>query len=337
VTLVELMIGLALGLLVSAALAAVFARSSAARVEIDRAGQQIEAGRLALELLRDDVHMAGYYAGYAGGAWQAAGACIPRSGVPLSAGALGWQDSPPVAPLPIQGYAWGDLPAAEPCFGNPQRDTDALILRSVDPVPTTVAAVTPASHADDYYLQVSTCADTAIDPAARPIAVAAGGPGAAARFGLHQKDCATEAPLRRLVVRAYYVGRCSVCSGAADQIPSLRMVELASASATSAALVEGVEALRLEYLLDLDGDGRPDAIRRCKAGADPCTESDWANVVGVQVRLLARSLAPSPGYRDDKSYDMGLAGVIPPANDGYRRHQFEALIAAFNRAGPREP
>ena len=336
VTLVELMVAIVIGMLVLAALATLFSQSSLARNEIDRAGQQVENGRFALELLRDDIHQAGHYGGVGSGAQLRTGACIPRSGLPLSAAALGWQRDPPIVPAPIHGYAGGDTPAAESCLSSQQPNTDVLIVRSVESVGTMPGAVNASAFDNDYFIQASTCSDPTVDPVEQPFAVAPGGAGAAARFPLHLKDCATIAPLRKLVVHAWYVGRCSVCSGSGDGIPSLRLVELTGANASSVAVVEGIESMRIEYLLDSDRNGEIDTIRRCKAGINACTAADWSNVLAVQVRLLSRTLAPSPGYRDTKTYDMGLAGVIAAPNDAFKRHLFGAVVAAYNLAGPRE-
>ncbi len=335
-TLVELMVAIVIGMLVLGALASLFSHSSHARNEIDRAGQQVENGRFALELLRDDIHLAGHYGGVVGGAQLRVGACIPRSGLPLSASALGWQSDPPVLPAPIHGYASGDTPPAESCLSSQQPNTDVLVVRSVESVATTPGAVNGSALVNDYFIQVSSCSDRTIDPVDQPFAVAPGGPGAAARFPLHLKDCAAIAPLRKLVVHAWYVGRCSVCGGAGDGIPSLRLVELTGANASSVSVVEGIESMRIEYLLDTDGNGEIDTIRRCKAGVDPCTAADWSNIIAVQIRLLSRTLTPSPGHRDTKTYNMGLAGVIAAPNDAFKRHLFGAVVTAYNIAGPRE-
>ncbi len=336
VTLVELMIGITLGLLVMSAMAILFANSSAARAEMDRASQQIENGRLALQMLRDDIQQAGFFNGYAGGARQVVAACVPRTGVTLGAAALGWQSSPPLAPLPIHGYAAGDTPASETCLTNQKAGTDVLILRSVDSNAMAVASAAATGSANDFFLQTSACADPAVDTIDRPFVVAAGGSAAAATFTLHQKDCVTVAMVRRLVVRAYYIGRCSVCGGSGDGIPSLRMVELEGASATSQPVVDGIDSMRVEYALDTDNNGEIDAIRRCKIGADPCSAADWSNVMAVRVFLLARNLTPSPGYIDTKTYDMGLAGPLPAPTDRFKRHLYSATVTAFNQAGPRE-
>jgi type IV pilus assembly protein PilW len=334
--LVELMTGMAVGMLIVAAMAALFANSSAARSEIDRTSQQIENGRFALQVLRDDIHSAGYFYGYIDGARQIAEVCIPRSGVPLNTAALGWQTLPPQTPLPIHGYAAGDTPAAESCISNQKANTDVLILRRVESAAIAVASAADASNANDYFMQISACADAAIDAPDRPFVVAPGGSTATAAFALHQKDCATPAPVRKLVVRAYYIGKCSVCTGGGDGIPALRMVELAGASASSLSVVEGIESMRIEYALDTDDNGQIDTLKRCKIGVDACSPGDWRQVIGVRVHLLARNLTPSPGYTDTKTYDMGLAGTLAAPNDRYKRHLYSAMVIAFNLAGVRE-
>ena len=335
-SLVELMIGISVGMLILIALSVLFANNSAVSSEIERTGQQIENGRFALQLLRDDIHLAGYFYGYTEGKRQVVDACIPRNGATLNAANLGWQVSPPQTPLPIHGYAAGDTPASESCIANQKANTDVLILRSVESNSISVASAADASNANDYFMQRSACADVAIDASDTPFVVAPGGNSALANFTLHQKDCAMPAPVRKLVVHVYYIGKCSVCSGSGDGIPALRMVELAGATATNASLVEGIDSMRVEYALDSDNNGEIDTIRRCKKDIDTCSPGDWSNVVAVQVHLLARNLTPSPGYTDTKTYDMGLAGRLAAPNDHYKRHLYSTMIIAYNLAGTRE-
>jgi type IV pilus assembly protein PilW len=335
VTLVELMIALTIGLLAIGTMSALFAANSRTRAEIERAGQQVENGRFALDLLRDDVRQAGFFGGFSGVA-QIASPCVPRTGVALTAANLSWEPGTGRTPPAIHGYPAGEIPASDTCLSNAKSGSDALIVRSVEPLAVSVATAAGTSFANDWYLQASTCANPAIDSAATPFVVAPGGAGAATRFTLHEKDCVTPAPLWRLVVRAFYVGRCSVCSGAGDGIPTLRMVELSGSSATSAAVVEGIEAMRVDYGFDVAGAGRIDTLRRCRAAVDPCGAADWPRLAAVQIHMLARSLVASAGHRDAKTFDMGLAGAAGPFNDGYRRRLYSAQIAVLNLTGPRE-
>jgi len=335
VTLVELMIAVVIGLLAIGTMSALFAANSRTRAEIERAGQQVENGRFALDLLRDDVRQAGFFGGFSGIA-QVVSPCVPRTGVALTAANLGWDASTGRTPPAIHGYPAAEIPASDTCLSNARAGSDVLVVRSVESLAVSVATATGASFANDWHLQVSTCANVAIDSSTTPFLVAPGGAGAAGRFTLHEKDCVTPAPLWRLVVRAFYVGRCSVCSGAGDGIPTLRMVELSGSSATSTAVVEGIEAIRVDYGFDAAGSGRVDTLRRCRAAVDPCDAADWPRLAAVQIHLLARTLTASAGHRDAKTFDMGLAGTAGPFNDGYRRRLYSAQIAVPNLTGPRE-
>jgi type IV pilus assembly protein PilW len=60
-SLVELMIAIAIGLVIMAALTTLFAHSSRTREELERNSRQIENGRFALELVSSDLRLAGFY------------------------------------------------------------------------------------------------------------------------------------------------------------------------------------------------------------------------------------------------------------------------------------
>src|SRR5258708_28641814 len=59
-TIIELMIAITISLIILASLVAIFANNSRTRGEIERANQQTENGRYALQLITDDLHNAGY-------------------------------------------------------------------------------------------------------------------------------------------------------------------------------------------------------------------------------------------------------------------------------------
>lgn len=60
-SLIELMIGIALGLLVVAGVGTIFANNYRTRSETEKTNLQIENGRYATQLLTDEMRMAGYY------------------------------------------------------------------------------------------------------------------------------------------------------------------------------------------------------------------------------------------------------------------------------------
>jgi type IV pilus assembly protein PilW len=124
-TLIELMVGLTLGLIVTAGLLMVFARASAHGQDLARSGVQIENGRYVAELLREDLRLAGFY-----GEDSVTGRGLCRS-QPLQHCPTEWSGAPFTLPTPVHGYGAGD---AAGCLPNRRAGTDALALRRLDVV-----------------------------------------------------------------------------------------------------------------------------------------------------------------------------------------------------------
>jgi type IV pilus assembly protein PilW len=59
------------------------------------------------------------------------------------------------------------------------------------------------------------------------------------------------------------------------------------------------------------------------------------NVVTVRIHVLARSLEPTQGYSDTKTYTLGT-GTMGPFGDGFKRHVFTTTVRLINPAGRRE-
>ena len=63
-SLVELMIASTLGLLILSTMISVFVSTSQSRNEVDKSSRQIENGRFAIEMLREDIQLASFYGDY---------------------------------------------------------------------------------------------------------------------------------------------------------------------------------------------------------------------------------------------------------------------------------
>jgi type IV pilus assembly protein PilW len=325
-SLVELMIGIALGLIVMAALTSFFVKSSQNRREIDRAGRQIENGRYAVSTLRDELHLTGFFAelSTAGVSWQMPDPCT-------ATGAMGFQVTPLQVPVPIFGYADGaTMPT---CVTDRMAGTDVLVIHRLN---TEMTPIGSASANNTPYLQISRCAT---DSTSTPWVFAAGSsPGS---FTVRNTNCSAANDVYRYRTEIFYVRTWSAASG--DGIPTLVKVDLDWNRNTSTGLnvlplVEGIENLRIEYGVDNDGDGAPDEYRRCDTTVTPCTALQWANVTAARVYVLARNLETTQGYTDTKTYDMGSGATrtVGPFNDAIKRHVYAAMVTLPNRAGPRE-
>ena len=64
-SLVELLIGLTVGLIVVAGLTTIYANSSRSQAELQKSAAQIENGRYAMEVISADLHLAGFYGDFA--------------------------------------------------------------------------------------------------------------------------------------------------------------------------------------------------------------------------------------------------------------------------------
>ena len=325
-TMIELLVGLTLGVIVLFALVTLFVNNSRMRRETDQASQQIENGRYALDLLRDDLHLAGYYGdvlpqqGFTVATATAPSACANDVAtlqfVPPPA-ALQW-------PVPVFGIAVGD--AVPLCVtsatGGHKAGTDILVVRRTSTLPPTGALT-----ATKVYVQATGCSSELDQHKDFVVDVGAN----AGTFVLMKKGCSALAPadIYEFQTRIYYVS--------AETIPTLRLLTISGTSQTNEPLVEGIEDMRVEYGRDsVASDGAADDFRKCLSTVDPCAALDWANMAAVRVHILARNLAAGVGYVDTKTYTLGVGGGVGPFGDHYKRHAYTAVVRLMNPAGRRE-
>jgi type IV pilus assembly protein PilW len=318
VSLVEFLVAIAIGLVLVAGLALLYANSSQGGTELDKSIRQIENGRYAVDRLVEDVRMAGYYGELPPGSM----AYVPAAVCATSLAQLGWDNSAPAAPVFVTGLNAAEA-AALACLPNIKPNTPAIVLRRLE-----ATAIAPAAAASGaVYVQTSRCNS---DPVATPFVASA----AAADFTLHDKNCTSINQVRRYITRVYYVASCDECGS--DTTPTLKRAELSGASIQVFPLAEGIEDLAFEYGFDTDGDGVPDAFNTGLSGVAGAADNDWGNVVALRLYVMSRTTEPSPGYVDRKSYALGLAGARGPFNDGYKRRVYSITSRLNNPAGARE-
>lgn len=317
-SLVELMVAIAVGLILVTGLALLFANSSQSGNELDKSIRQIENGRYALELLTEDVSVAGYYGE------------VPSSGLSLiSVGAcettaanLGWSNAAFTAPVPVTGLSPTEA-AALACLSNHKVGTSALVLRRLD----TTAIAPSAAASGTLYLQTSRCVT---DPTATRFVAST----SAADFNLKGLDCTAVNAAQRYITRIYYIASCNECGF--DTVPTLKRAELRGSQIVTSPLAEGIESMAFDFGFDTNNDGGPDVYRVALSGVVGDADNTWANVTGLRIHLLSRTTESSPGFVDSKVYDLGLTGSLGPFNDSFKRRVYTATTRLNNIAGPRE-
>lgn len=335
-SLVELLVAVALGLMVMAGLAALFASSSASRNELERSARQIENGRFAMELITNDLRLAGFY-----GEAQVSSVIVPGTMPdPCSNAAADW-----VASMTVSIQHYNDGIGVPPCIlGDRKIGTDVVVIRRVATCEAGVGTC-ENSIAGLPYIQVAKCKD---ETPTRPFVLnTKGGP---TPFNLTERDCGTVAGMRQYLIRAYFI---SIHNGNGDSTPTLMRVDFNGNTFTRPEpLVEGIEELNIEYGIDFQGqpasplnlDGQPDAftadpLTYACAGCDPIR--NLANIVTARVFLLARNLDPTPHYTDTKTYTLGLrtgdtSQLEVTPGGAYKRHAYSGLVRIVNVSQRRE-
>jgi len=368
-SLIELMIAMAIGLLLLSGLAMIFVNSSEANRELQKTAQQIENGRFAMDVISQDLRLAGFYGHlHDVGSITMPGTIPPDPCEPSDTAEL-LKD----LRFPIQGYR-GSIHASNPASNtvasgltttctaalltaaNVKTGSDVLVIRRAD---TNFLATTEVAISNVLYLQTSASqAEVQLGNGA----VIGGNKASGAVSLLYLTNGASPpppAPMRKLRVHIYFVAPCSIgsatngaCTGASgeDTIPTLKRLELTSSGTfTIVPLVEGIEHFKIEYGIDdtpntvslatgLTGDSNVDRYTEAP------TSAEWESVIAAKIFLLARNSEPTAGFTDSKTYVLGTSAAtdnvtVPMAtgvNAKFKRHVFSAAVHLVNPAGRRE-
>jgi type IV pilus assembly protein PilW len=321
-TLVELMVGVTLGLLMTAALLRLFADASANGQNLQRASVQIENGRYAAELLREELQLAGFFGevDLAAATYTTPNPCSTAPASPTDFGA-----HPLTLPTAVRGYGAAE---ALGCLNSRRTGTDALAVRRLD-----VESVAPADLPSGVFaLQHSFCD---IDPVTGRMVFGTQNLAKDA-FKLRDRGCTVRNRVRPYLPRIYYVANCSNCGTGGDAIPTLKRVDLVGGQLVETALVEGVDTLRIEYGFDTDENGTPDLflVQAQASGA----ASRWENVVALRLHYVVRSTDKALGesLAGAQTFNLGGAGDLSFTADGYVRRAYSTTVRLINVSGTRE-
>ena len=363
-TIIEFMIAMTLSLLVLAALTTAFVASSRSRAEIEKANEQIENGRFALQILTDDLEMAGFLSSFDIDLALAADTPMAIPGAKPNPCATSLANLRAALPLHIQGY---DSLAAldsdlDDCLADFKAGTDIVVVRRT--ATCVGGSANCAMVAGAPYFQSSTC-ETQLESldATEYYRLDTN----TANLNRTQRNCATTADRRQYLVHIYYVAN---NDQAGDGIPTLKRAELGNSADpdgfTVVPLAHGIQDLQLDYGIDNDGDGAPDTFTSspdtydtpggsagpfasCAAHAGECI-TNWRNVMAIRLNLLARNSSTTQDHTDTKVYMLGLEddgtdrcardanndGTCEAFNDGYKRHVYQTSVRLNNPAGRRE-
>ncbi len=368
-SLVELMIAMAIGLLLMLGVIQIFIASQAASRLSEGVARVQENGRFALDFLERDVRMAGHM-----GCVNDQGHIVRGLGSPrISTGATAGSGSPLDFNVSVQGYeapgtgpgatlvaGGGSVPANLPAsiaglVPAPMPGSDILVLRFLAPEGVPVTNVTATTLTVEQ-LKWSRLTENGVPtPTLFGVAdcgtaevfrgtTAAAGTVTATGADLSRFVASPLAPT--MVYRAdslvYYVGL-----NAATQQPGLRRARAGSAGTytINEELVEGVESMQLLFGQDTATNigtsslpvGNITTQKTASAvttQANAAGAAEWLRVGQVQVGLVLRSPSAATVSQAEASSELGTLGMIydaSAAGDGRYRTTYEASIALRNR------
>jgi type IV pilus assembly protein PilW len=369
-SLVEMMIAMTIGLMITAGLVTVFANTSNSQAELRRTSQQIENGRYAMDVLSQDLQVTGYFGSFR--------KLVAPTAAPDPC-SLVLTDLQTAFNLPVQAYnapsltTTPTLPASCNAYlpaANLAPGSDVVVLRRAD---TQFVAIGTATPAGQVYSQANpSTIDIHLGGGTTTCTSRADGAAAAVTRRLQYPSTTdicngTALPagyVRQFHVHIYFVAPCAIpttgttCDSTGDggkPIPTLKRLELtATAGATAfktTNIAEGVEFLKLGYGIDdtpaavntdtgLIGDGSPDRYSLTPSLAD------MTNIVTARIDMLVRNPEPSASFTDTKTYLLGVDPVVNtnpavtiPAtilDQTYRRHVYSAEIRLVNLSSRKE-
>jgi type IV pilus assembly protein PilW len=352
VTLVELMISLVLGLLISIGMATLFSQNKRSFYQNEDLARMMEDGRYALEEVARDLAMAGFYAELASPSWvidpniNGAANCRAANAVTVNPANPGLQISnvpfgiswtyavfprgtdlfrPEQAAIAVANNATAAQAAAEfPCLGglaNLEPGSDVFMIKRV------AGASTPAVTANRVY-------------------IARRGPAT----GVLALGSTITASIPKVVgdplendweyqPKVYYVRNITsdiTGDGVAETIPTLcRMVMNPGPAFGEDCIAQGVERFQIEWGVDTTGDGDANAyVSALDAGMQNVAVADPNQVVTARIHMLMRSIRPDPTYTNPKTYQFAdMPTLDPAADDRFYRRVLSTTVVVRNVQG----
>jgi type IV pilus assembly protein PilW len=120
---------------------------------------------------------------------------------------------------------------------------------------------------------------------------------------------------------------------AGDGLPSLCrkvLVGGTTVNMTTECIAAGIENLQVEYGIDSNADGSVDSYINAPDGVPTEAEMElMEQTVSVKVYMLARTADVDRAYTNDKTYAFSNA-AIPPPNDSFRRRVYTTTVSVPN-------
>lgn len=311
-SIVELMVALVLGLLITSGIIAFYLQSKRNFSQDDLISRMQENARMAMDVLARDLEMTGFWGKVVDDVSIQKDASLgtdPTWTITTDCGSTaGWAYDPT---SPINYLADANAVTVNtdfPCIATADLFSSTgnyiLAIKHVSGAP----AATVASGG--VYLHSNGIAGTLYrEPATGTLT-----------SGMDWKDWQYQA-------NVYYIGK----DASRNDLPVLYRAYLKTSGATptmeteAGGIAEGIESFRVQFGLDTDNDGVANQYLTSP------TTAQQKSLVSARIYLLVRSSNPDPSYTNTKSYNLG-GSTVSAFNDHYYRRVYTTTVVIRNTA-----
>ena len=289
-TLVELMVSVTVGLLVTLAALALFLNTSRTNREMAKTGDVVDAARSAVQVMKDDIIHAGFWGAYVPQFDDVTALGVPSSDVPtavpdpcLAYSTANWDAAYVNGLLGIPVESYDPTGASFKCDGivlSRQANTDILVVRHASTC-VAGAAGCPAAVTNALYFQASLCDnELGATPPYRYVLAKMPASAPDTVFPLKNRGCTgappstvgTIADKRKFVSTIYYIR--DYANTAGDGIPTLMRAQFDLSGTTPAfvaavPLIQGLQGFRVEF--------GTDSLSKTGAAVDYTVATDWSD------------------------------------------------------------
>ncbi len=312
-TLVELLISMALGIVLSGAAIKLYIESKLSYMQDEELARLQENGRFALDFLKREVTLSGFMGGAANTDALTAAAVTGD----CASGGINWaldvqesfellNDTDGASALAnLNGTTWNCITATDLVA-----ETDVFSIKRTADAPTLRNGVlnTVSEDINQWYLKSYDYSDFSWSYLTAAI------PGG-------EKTAGSTYDYWEYYAKIFFIREYT--DVAADGIPSLCQSTLAGSAMTTQCLIEGIENMQIEVGIDADNNNIVERYTSAPAAAD------FQSAKSVRIHLLVRSINEVPGYTNVNTYRLGQKN-IPAFNDGYIRKVFTTTVKFRN-------
>lgn len=313
---VELMVALVLGLLLTSGIIAFYLQSKRNTTQDELISRMQENARMAMDVLARDLEMTGFWGKVVDDVNIQKDASLgadPTWTITTDCGPAGWAYNPAPPIRYLAGATAATVNTNFPCIAASDlfnsTSTNILAIKHVSGTPSaTVPSATVTSGS--IYLRSNSVTGTLYRaPATGTLS-----------SGTDWNDWQYQ-------VSVYYIGK----DASRSDLPVLYRAYLNTSSATptmateAGGIAEGIESFRMLFGLDTDNDGVANQYL-----SNPTT-AQQQSLVSARIYLLVRSSNPDPSYTNTKSYNLGDS-TVSAFNDHYYRRVYTTTVVIRNTA-----